>query len=80
MAQRDDAVGGLLRALRDFYADEQIIADMIEEFGDLHRKLPAELRTGEEALDLLNPATLSHSIDEVKQLLLVRIFSPEEGR
>jgi DNA repair protein SbcD/Mre11 len=68
--KRDDPLGALFRAIRDLDADEQLLADMSGEFRDLQRKLPPELRTGDEAIDLDNPETLRQAIVDVKHLLL----------
>lgn len=74
MAARNDAIGGLLRAIRDLDAGEDILADMTREFADLQRKLPFELRAGEDAIDLESPATLHQSVEDVKEMLLDRLL------
>jgi hypothetical protein len=71
----DDDVGGLLRAIRDLDADDQLLADLAAEFRDLRYKLPEELRTGEDAIDLESPQTLRQALEEVKHLLLGRLLS-----
>jgi DNA repair exonuclease SbcCD nuclease subunit len=76
--KRDDPLGALFRAIRDLDADEQLLADMSGEFRDLQRKLPPELRTGDEAIDLDNPETLRQAIVDVKHLLLPRLLSRED--
>ena len=80
MARTDSPLGGLLRMIGDLDADEQVLASMIGEFADIQRKLPAELRTGEDAIDLDNPETLRGALEDVKQLLVARILSGDDGR
>lgn len=80
MLGKDDALGGLLRAIRDIGTDNQVLADLAGEFTDLHRKLPSELRAGEGAIDLESPETLRQAIEDVKQLLLVRLLSRGDGQ
>ena len=75
MMARDSALGGLLRAIHDLEADDQLLATISEEFSDLRRKLPAELRTGVETVDLERPETFREAIEDVKHMLLGRILS-----
>jgi len=75
MMARDSALGGLLRAIHDLEADDQLLATISEEFSDLRRKLPAELRTGVETVDLESPETFREAIEDVKHMLLGRILS-----
>lgn len=74
MIERDDALGGLMRAIGDIKPGDGLFADLAPEFRELQRKLPSELRTGEEAIDLENPELLNSAIEDVKQLLLARLL------
>jgi len=76
---RDDALGGLLRTIRDLDADDRVLAELGQEFIDLQRKLPSELRMGAESLDLEKPDCLRVALTDVKQLLLARLLSHGEG-
>ncbi|MBI3325328.1 MAG: DNA repair exonuclease [Nitrospinae bacterium] len=80
MLGRDDALGGLLRAIRPLDADDQLVMALADEFRDLYRKLPPELRAGEEAIDLESPETLHQAIEDAKHLLLARLLSREEAQ
>jgi DNA repair exonuclease SbcCD nuclease subunit len=80
----DDALGGLLRSLRDLEADAPELAVLAEGFADLRRKLPPELfETGgaedAEALDPTAPEQLREVLGEVKDLLLARLLAAPEG-
>jgi DNA repair protein SbcD/Mre11 len=80
MLARDDALGDLLRTLSTWQTDEPFMAEVASELRDLARKLPAELRSGEDGIDLDNPQTLRQAVDEVKHLLLARLLSQEGGQ
>jgi exonuclease SbcD len=72
---QDDPVGDLARYLRDLQQDPAALADLGQSLEDLRRKLPAEYRQLDDALDLEDPATLAGLLDEVGQLLLPRLLS-----
>ena len=72
------AMGDLLQALQDLDINEQLLVSIAEEFNDLQRKLPAELRTGGDAIDLQSPHTLHATVEDVRQLLTTRILSVSE--
>ena len=78
MLEREDALSGLLRSIQEMSGpdgdDGARVADLAELFTDLHAKLPAELREGEEALDLRDAAALRVAIDDAKELLLSRLM------
>lgn len=75
----DDALGGLLRSLRDLEASDGELAALAEGFADLRRKLPPELFADGEALDPTDPERLRGVLDEVKDLLLARLLAAPEG-
>ncbi|MBI4595192.1 MAG: DNA repair exonuclease [Candidatus Tectomicrobia bacterium] len=76
---RDDALGGLLRAVHGLNLDDRLFVSLKKDLTDLMSKLPPELRTGEEAIDLENPQLLQQVTEDVKQLLFARILSSEKG-
>lgn len=69
------ALASFLQGLEDFKLDEDGLADLVQEFADLHRKMPPELRSGLENLELDNPDFYKRSIDDVKQYILARLLS-----
>lgn len=75
---RDDAFGGLLRAIRDLELDEAQLTKLGDEFGTLNARLPIELRTGPEPFDPTDPSCIRECLEDVKALLLDRLLS--EGR
>jgi exonuclease SbcD len=72
--EEDDALGSLLRSIRDLEADDSELAELAEGFADLRRKLPAELFEDGEALDPLDPEQVRGVLGEVKDLLLARLL------
>ena len=75
MRNRDDAIGELLRAIDNLSIDRESLSGMMDEFSDLKRKLPIELRQGEDPVNLDDPGKLKEIIADVKQILLARLFS-----
>jgi exonuclease SbcD len=80
MLTRDDALGDLLRALLEWETNESFLAEVAGEFQALSRKLPAELRSGDDPIDLDDPQTLRQAVEDVKHLLLARLLSQEDSR
>jgi hypothetical protein len=76
--ESDDALGSLLRSIRDLETDEGELTELAEGFADLRRKLPAELFEDGEALDPLDPEQLRGVLGEVKDLLLARLLGAPE--
>ncbi|MBX3197158.1 MAG: DNA repair exonuclease [Labilithrix sp.] len=73
------AVGHLARRLASIKDDPKELADLAGVLADLERKLPAELREGEGALRLTDPATVRAMLDDVEQLLVPRLLEGGEG-
>jgi exonuclease SbcD len=76
---RDDAFGGLLRAIRDLELDPERLAALSGEFADLNAKLPAELRSGDERFDPTDPEFLRECLEDVQALLLDRLLAQGSG-
>ena len=75
MRNRDDAIGELLRSIDNLSIDRESLSGMIDEFSDLKRKLPVELRQGEDSINLDDPEQLEEIIADVKQILFARLFT-----
>lgn len=75
----DDALGGLLRTIRELEADAGRLAALAEDFADLRRKLPPELFAEGEALDPSDPEQLRGVLGEVEELLLARLLATPES-
>ena len=68
------AVGHLARRLATIKDDPKELAELVAVFAELDKKLPAELREGEGALVLGDPATLRAIVEDVEQTLLPRLL------
>lgn len=80
LLERDDAFGGLLRAVRDLELDGARLQALAAEFGDLAQRLPAGLRSGPEGFDPSEPATVAAALDDARDLLLERLLSGGSGQ
>jgi len=72
---RDDALGGLLRSIRDLDLDESRIADLATVLDDLKNKLPPDLTQGFDPLRIDEPAYLRAELAEARDLLIARLVS-----
>ena len=75
----DDALGGLLRSLRDLREGRGSLEPLPPELSDLKRKLPAELFADGDALDVTDPEELRSLLPEVENLLLARLLATPEA-
>jgi len=73
---REDAgaAGHLARRLASIKGDDSELAALAAVFADLEKKLPAELREGDDALVLSDTATLRAIVEDVEQTLLARLL------
>ncbi|HBH50546.1 MAG TPA: DNA repair exonuclease [Planctomycetaceae bacterium] len=74
---RADAVGDLLRYLRDASTNESLLTDLAGDLADLNQKLPSDLNDGPEPLRLDQPATIAAMLPEVEALLTSRLLNQE---
>lgn len=77
--QEASAVGHLARRLSAIKADDVEIASLASVLAELDKRLPPELREGEGALTLSDPATVRAFVDEVEATLLPRLLEGVEG-
>ena len=75
--ERDDAFSGLLRAIRDMELDASVLDELADEMSVLRQKLPAELLTGDDPFDPINPEFLKDTLEDIKELLVNRLLSTE---
>jgi DNA repair exonuclease SbcCD nuclease subunit len=76
---REDALGGLLRTLRDLETDDGELAALVQDFAEIKRKMPPELFADPEALDPTDPARLRGLLPEVEDLLVARLLATPES-
>jgi DNA repair exonuclease SbcCD nuclease subunit len=80
LREEPGAVGHLARRLAALKDDPRELAALAELFADLDKKLPAELREGDGALALGDPATVRALVDDVEQTLLSRLLEGREAQ
>lgn len=76
---RDDALGGLLRAIQNIKLDDTALDELANEVSALRQKLPAELLDGEDSYNPVSPDQLKESLEDIKELLVTRLLSTEQG-
>ncbi len=76
---RDDALGGLLRGIRDMELDDSALAELANEVSALRQKLPAEILTGEDRFDPTDPQQLQVVLEDIKELLVNRLLTTEKA-
>jgi exonuclease SbcD len=80
LLERDDALGGLLRAIHALEIDASSVDALAAEVADLRQKLPHELLGGEDRYDPADPRYLASLMEDIKQLLVHRLVSSGAAR
>ena len=73
------AVGHLARRLASIKEDPKELLELAGVLAELDKKLPAELREGDGALRLGEPATVRAMLDDVEQMLVPRLLDGGEA-
>jgi DNA repair protein SbcD/Mre11 len=73
LRRQPDAIGELARALDALRRDDDALLALAGGLDELRKKLPAELRDGDDALRLDDPAYLRTLVDDVEQMILPRL-------
>jgi DNA repair protein SbcD/Mre11 len=74
----DDALGSLLRSIRDMELNETALVELANEVSPLRQKLPPELLSGEERFDPTEPQQLKVILEEIKELLMNRLLTKSQ--
>lgn len=74
LAGRDDAIGQLMRGVREALLDPSAAETLLEEFVDLRRKLPSQVADGTDGLRLDDPNVLREALADVERMLLPRLL------
>ena len=77
--EEESAVGHLARRLAAMKLDDAELATLGAELAELEKKLPPELREGEHAFRLTDPATLRALLEDVEQMLVPRLLEGTSG-
>ena len=72
---RDDALGGLLRSIRDIELNDTALDELANDVSALRQKLPAEMLGGEDHYDPTDPEKLKDTLEDIKELLVNRLLS-----
>lgn len=78
IAERDDAIGELVRGLAAAKSDPETLAAIVESLSELRRKLPSDAREGEDPVDLETPAAIGALLVEVERMLVPRLGAEDE--
>lgn len=70
----DDALGGLLQAIRSLELDADAQADLGNEVSVLRQKLPPVLLSSQEGDDPTNPQQIKAALEDVKEMLMARLL------
>lgn len=73
LAERDDALGALVRSMRGAESDPETLAALREALRELSARLPPEVREGEDGIRLDDEETLRSLLVGVEPLVLSRI-------
>jgi hypothetical protein len=76
----DGPLGELLGYLAELQADKAKLVEAAGQLHDLHRKLPLELREGEDRLDFESPEALAGLLEQVRELLVGQLVPEGEPR
>ena len=77
--ERDDALSGLLRAIRDMELDASALEDLADVISTLRQKLPAELLGGDDAYDPTKPEIIKETLEDIKEHLVNRLLTTGKG-
>ncbi len=72
--EESSAIGHLLRRLGAIKGDAKELEELAAVLAEVDRKLPSELREGDGALRLDDPATLRALLDDVEQMIVPRLL------
>ena len=78
IAKRQDPLGDLLRFVRGLPTDEATLRELLTPFKALQQKIPLDLRQGNDAILLEDPAWLARFLPDVEQILMPRLIESEQ--
>lgn len=79
LREREDPLGELLRGLDDLRHNPEAVPELAPVFDELLQKLPHQVRSGPESIDLSDPQTLRQLIDDVESLLVPELLADSDG-
>ena len=74
LAARDDALGELLRGIRDVDSMEAALSEVRSDLDEMLKRLPADPRTVDSRINLDDPEQLQAVLSDVKDILMPRLL------
>jgi len=74
LAARDDALGELLRGIRDVDSMEAALSEVRSDLDEMFKRLPADPRSDETRVDLDDPDQLQAVLSDIKDILMPRLL------
>ena len=75
LGEKSEALVELMNAIDGLSTNADLVRAAVEALGDLHEKLPHELKSGDEAIRLDDPETVKRAAEGVRQVLMERILA-----
>jgi len=75
LGAKSEALVELMNAVDGLSTNADLVRAAVEALGDLHEKLPHELKSGDEAIRLDDPETVKRAAEGVRQVLMERILA-----
>jgi len=80
LLKREDSFGDLLKFIKSIESSDDLFKSIKDDFTALRAKLPSELFVGSDAYNLESPENVQEILEEVKQLLIPKLFSAGGNR
>jgi exonuclease SbcD len=80
LASSESPIGDLLRFINRIEEDHAELSDLAESLSELKSRLPFDLRSGEDAVDLESPESLRDIIADAKQMLVPHLIAKSSNR
>jgi len=75
LGAKSEALMELMNAVDGLSTNADLVRAAVEALGDLHEKLPHELKSGDDAIRLDDPETVKRTAEGVRQVLMARIMA-----
>lgn len=80
LLKREDSFSDLLKFIKSIESSDDLFKSIKDDFTALRAKLPSELFVGSDAYNLESPENVQEILEEVKQLLIPKLFSAGGNR
>jgi hypothetical protein len=76
----DGAIGELARLFVELADDPQRLCDLCPELTDLSKRLPREIKDGDDPIDPKDPKWLAGLLNQIQPMLLTRLMARRPGQ